>query len=197
MSYPHVRTMRRAGAAAVLAAALALSMTACGSDDGNKPKDVASQASTSPSKSDKGSGGGETVPDTDAVLVTVKGDSGVDMVINSAVRDSGGFLTVTGQFKNTGSGLYTTPVQWSGQEQNIAATGRSLAGMTLVDSRAKKRYYVLRDTDDRPLTTSGFEPSIAAGKSLTFFAQFPAPEQSTNEVDLQFPGFANATIAIS
>ncbi|WP_328905561.1 hypothetical protein OG230_22770 [Streptomyces sp. NBC_00234] len=197
MSNPHVRTMRRAGVAALMVATLALSATACGSDDGKEPKTVASKASTPPSKSDKGSSGGEVVPDTSKVLVTVKGDSGVDMVINSAKRDSGGFLTVSGQLKNTGSGMYTTPIQWNGEEEAVASSGRSLAAMTLVDSQEKKRYYVLRDTDNRPLTTSGYEPSIEAGKSLTFFAQFPAPAQSTSQVDLQFPGFANATIEIS
>ncbi|QNE75249.1 hypothetical protein F0344_12085 [Streptomyces finlayi] len=197
MSNPHVRTMRRAGVAALMVATLALSATACGSDDGKEPKTVASKASTPPSESDKGSSGGEVVPDTSTVLVTVKGDAGVDMVINSAKRDSGGFLTVNGQLKNTSSALYTTPLNWGGAEEAVAATGRSLAAMTLVDSQEKKRYYVLRDTDNRPLTTSGFAPSIEAGKSLTFFAQFPAPAQSTSQVDLQFPGFANATIEIS
>ncbi len=50
-----------------------------------------------------------------------------------------------------------------------------MAGMTLVDSKGKKRYYVLRDTDNRPLTTANYTPGIEASKSLAFFAQFPAP----------------------
>jgi hypothetical protein len=189
--------MRRAGGAAVLAAALALSLTACGSDDGNKPKDASSQASTSPSKSDKGNGGGETVPDTSKTLVTVKGENGIDMVVHTAKRDSGGFLTLTGEFKNSSGSRAVTPVQWSGTEEAVAGTGPSLAAMTLVDSQEKKRYYVLRDTDNRPLTTTSYETGIDAGKSLSFFAQFPSPAQSTTKVDLQFPGFTNATIEIS
>ncbi len=196
MSIPHVRKLRRAATAAVLAVGLTLSMAACGGDSGKGEKEVSSSASSKPAD-DSGNGGGETIPDTSKVLVTVKGDSGVDMVINSAQRDTGGFLTINGQLKNTGSDIFTTPIQWSGEEQAVAGTGRSLAAMTLVDSQAKKRYYVLRDTDNRPLTTSGFDPSIEPGKALTFFAQFPAPELSTNQVDLQFPGFAVATIEIS
>ncbi|MCX5142543.1 hypothetical protein [Streptomyces sp. NBC_00338] len=197
MTNPHVRTMRRAGGAAVLAATLALSLTACGSDDGNKPKDAASQASTSPSKSDKGNGGGETVPDTSKTLATVKGEKGIDMVVHVAKRDDGGFLTLTGEFKNTSGSRVVTPVQWSGTEEAVARTGPSLAAMTLVDSQEKKRYYVLRDTDNRPLTTTSYDSGIDAGKSLPFFAQFPAPAQSTTKVDLQFPGFTTATIEIS
>lgn len=69
--------------------------------------------------------------------------------------------------------------------------------MTLVDSQAKKRYYVLRDTDNRPLTTTNYDSGIDAGASLPFFAQFPAPAPTTTEVSVQFPGFSSATIEIS
>ncbi|WP_432104925.1 hypothetical protein [Streptomyces sp. bgisy091] len=196
MTNPRVRKMRRAGSAALLLVVLSFSVAACGGDTGNEEKkspSAASSAATTGSGEDEG----KNLPDTSQVLVTVHGDSGIDMIIHSAKRDTGGFLTVSGQFKNTGSDLFTTPIQWGGAEEAVAATGRSLAGMTLVDSKEKKRFYVLRDTDNRPLTTSGYEPSIAAGKSLAFFAQFPAPAQSTTQVDLQFPGFTNATIEIS
>ncbi|MFD7864866.1 hypothetical protein [Streptomyces sp. NPDC057682] len=195
MGNPHMRTMRRAGGVAVLAATLALSMTACGSDDGKKPKDAASQASNSPS--DKGNGGGETVPDTSTVLVTSKNDAGIEMAINSAKRDSGGFLTVSGQFKNTSSKTFSIPIGWNGKEVAVALKDRSLADMTLVDSQGKKRYYVLRDTDNRPLTTTGYNAFFKAGATLTFFAQFPAPPESTTKVDLLFSGFAPAPIEIS
>lgn len=43
-----------------------------------------------------------------------------------------------------------------------------------MDSKGKKRYYVLRDTDGRPLTTTNF-PALKAGESLPVFMQFPAP----------------------
>ncbi|NEC67639.1 hypothetical protein G3I41_23825 [Streptomyces sp. SID9727] len=176
---------------------MAFSAAACGGDADGSGQDKGASAETSQGSGKAKSKSAEATPETDTVLATVKGDSGVEMVITSAMRDSGGFLTVNGQFKNTGSGAYTTPIQWSGRETAVAANGRSLAAMMLVDAQAKKRYYVLRDTDNRPLTTSGYEPSIEAGATLTFFAQFPAPEASTHEVGIQFPGFPNATIEIS
>ncbi|TXS06996.1 hypothetical protein EAO73_03415 [Streptomyces sp. col6] len=198
MTARYVRNVRRTGAAAFLAATLTFSLAACGGDDGAGSQDKGSSSSAkSPSTEKAKTKSGGAAPDTGTILASVKGDAGIEMVINSATRDSGGFLTVNGQIKNTGSEDYTTPLQWSGAEEAVAATDRSLAGMTLVDAKAKKRYYVLRDTDNRPLTTSGFDPSIEAGGALTFFAQFPAPDLSTHEVGLQFPGFPNATIAIS
>ncbi|MFJ8649878.1 hypothetical protein ACIRNI_27620 [Streptomyces sp. NPDC093546] len=137
------------------------------------------------------------MPDTTTVLVTAKGDKGVDMVIHTAKRDSGGFLTVSGEFKNASGNLFSVPPQWNGMEKDVAASGNSLAAMTLVDSKEKKRYYVLRDTDNRPLTTTGYDPAIKAGESLPFFAQFPAPPNTTTSVDLQFVGFPNTPIEIS
>ncbi|WP_411071616.1 hypothetical protein [Streptomyces sp. cmx-4-25] len=198
MSIRHVRTTRRAGAAALLAAALTFSLVACGGQDGKgQGKENSSSASTpgkeQPTKSDDG----KTYPDTSTVLATFKGEKGLDMVIHEAKRDSGGFLTVTGEFKNTGGNAYTTPVQWNGLEQDVAVTGRSLAAMTLTDSKEKKRYYVLRDTDNRPLTTTKYTSLIKTGETLPFFAQFPAPPNTTTEVGLTFPGFTTGTIEIS
>ncbi|MFE6763111.1 hypothetical protein [Streptomyces sp. NPDC057689] len=198
MTARYVRKARRTGVAALLVATLAFSAAACGGDDDGSGKDKGtSKSAESPDTGKVTGGASETTPDASTVLTTVKGDSGLEMVINSATRDSGGFVTVNGQIKNTGSEAYTTPVQWGGEEEALADADRSFAGMTLVDSKAKKRYYVLRDTDNRPLTTSGYSPSIESGSALTFFAQFPAPEPSTHEVGLQFPGFPNATIEIS
>ncbi|OAH13800.1 hypothetical protein [Streptomyces jeddahensis] len=197
MSIRHARRLRRAAASTLVAAALAFTATACGGgDDGGTKATSTSSASQDTGKSGN-SGSGNTVPDTSKTIATLKGDKGIDMVIHEAKRDSGGFVTVSGEFKNTSQDTYTIPVQWNGLEKDVAAAGNSLAGMTLVDSKEKKRYYVLRDTDNRPLTTTGYDPSIDAGEGMTFFAQFPAPPESTTSVDLQFPGFPNATIEIS
>ncbi|MGW9435839.1 hypothetical protein [Streptomyces sp. NPDC055607] len=199
MSIRHVRTTRRAGAAALLAAALTFSLAACGDEDGKGQ----GQGNTSPSTPTPGkeeptkSDGGKTYPDTSKVLATFKGEENLEMVIYEAKRDSGGFLTITGEIKNTGSEDYSTSIRWNGQEQEVAMTGSSLAAMTLTDSKGKKRYYVLRDTDNRPLTTTKYSSPIEAGGTLPFFAQFPAPPNTTTEVGLTFPGFTTGTIEIS
>ncbi|MFF5333111.1 hypothetical protein [Streptomyces sp. NPDC013181] len=196
MNSRQVRNARRVGVAALLASTLVFSVAACGGDDKGSDKAPASSSDTGKDRG-KQPTGGDTLPDRSETLATLKNDQGVEMVVYSAKRDSGGFLTVSGDFKNTGGQSFTTPLEWSGQEEAVANTGPSLAAMTLVDSLGKKRYYVLRDTDNRPLTTTKYPSSIESGKSLNFFAQFPAPPSSTSKVDLQFPGFPNATIEIS
>ncbi|WP_405806388.1 hypothetical protein OG729_14435 [Streptomyces sp. NBC_00210] len=192
-----MRTMRRAGAAALLSAALTFSLTACGGDDGeDKGKEPAS-SSSAPDKSEDGKSDNATAPTSGDPIANVKGDGGLELAVYSAKRDDGGFLTVDGQFKNPGSEGYTVPVSWNGLEQSVAATGNSFAGMTLVDSKGRKRYYVLRDTDNRPLTTYAYNSYIKPGQTLTFFAQFPAPPTSTTKVALQLPGFPSTTIELS
>jgi hypothetical protein len=65
-----------------------------------------------------------------------------------------------------------------------------------VDSKGKKRYYVLRDTDGRPLTTTGLT-TIKAGGTVAVFMQFPAPPSTTAEVSFELPTFPVGTIKIS
>ncbi|WP_406366339.1 hypothetical protein [Streptomyces sp. NBC_01546] len=116
------------------------------------------------------------------------------LVINSAARDAGGFLTVSGQLKNNGSQPFVGTSAWRGNE--LTSSGESVAGATLVDKAGKKRYYVLRDTDGRCLCTTGIS-SVAAGQTVPIFVQFPAPPANTAEVEFSLPTFATATIKIS
>ncbi|MCX4819080.1 hypothetical protein OG883_04005 [Streptomyces sp. NBC_01142] len=197
MSMRHMTTMRRAGAAALLSAALAFSLTSCGGDGGGNEGKEPSSSSSAPDRGKDDGNASATAPTSGDPIANVKGDGGLELAVHSAKRDDGGFLTVDGQIKNTGSQGFTVPVSWNGLEEAVAATGNSFAGMTLVDSKGKKRYYVLRDTDNRPLTTYAYGSFIKPGATLTFFAQFPAPPTSTTKVDLQFPGFPSTSIELS
>ncbi|MEU0717937.1 hypothetical protein ABZ498_12215 [Streptomyces lavendulocolor] len=189
-----------AGAAAVT---LAVLLSGCGGDgEGGNDKagrepEKAGSASAAPSGQPAPDGDdGPTVPDTSKTLATINSSDGFQFVVHSAVRDSGGFLTVSGTLKNTTSQLLVGKAQWSGTEVNVTRTGPSFAGATLVDKTEKKRYYVLRDTEGYPLTTTGVT-SVKAGGSVAVFAQFPAPPASVSQVDLQIPLMPVATIEIS
>lgn len=197
MSIRHGVTTRRVASAALLATALTLSLTACGGDDGGSAKDKGSSSAPAATGNSKPQDdGGNNVPDTSKTLATISGNDGFQFIIHGATRDPGGFLTVTGSLKNTSGKKAYAPVAWNGQETNVRRTGRSLAGMTLVDKAEKKRYYVLRDTDGFPLTTTGIT-DVEAGGSVSFFAQFPAPPDKTSQVDIQIPLMPTATIEIS
>ncbi|MFD7945245.1 hypothetical protein [Streptomyces sp. NPDC059744] len=203
MSIRRTARTRRAVAAVSMAAALALAVTACGSDDGGKTKDPGSSSSSSapnkPSDGDKGSqedtAAGDKV-DPNVKLAEVEGDKGMLLVINEVKRDSGGFVTVQGELKNQGD-VAVNPSAWSGSETAIVNKNlNSVGGATLVDKAGKKRYYILRDTDGRCLCTVGMT-AVQPGSSLPVFMQFPAPPSTTTEVDFSLPTFATTSLKIS
>ncbi|MGW0390284.1 hypothetical protein ACWDYJ_05155 [Streptomyces sp. NPDC003042] len=195
MSVRHKVTVR-GGVAIGVAAALVLAVAGCGNGENEKPKQ-SDRPSAAPS-----SGGQAQLPSPDAsqnpapveVIATSSGPEAIVLTLNSAVRDQGGFFTVSGQIKNGGSAAFVQTAAWRGDEKNSSAA--SVAGATLTDKVGKKRYYVLRDTEGRCLCTIGLT-RIAAGESIPFFAQFPAPPAGTTEVDFNLPTFATATVKIS
>ncbi|WP_329540632.1 hypothetical protein OG345_14345 [Streptomyces sp. NBC_01220] len=200
MSIRRTTKSRRVVAAASVAAALALVVTGCGGDDGDKANGAGTSSSSKSSEGgDKGSSddtaAGDKV-DPNVKLAEVKGQNGVLLVVNEVKRDSGGFVTVQGEIKNEGDQA-VNPAAWAGSESVIVRKNlNSVGGATLVDKAGKKRYYILRDTDGRCLCTTGIRP-LVPGKSLPVFMQFPAPPDTTTEVDLSLPTFATTSLKIS
>ncbi|MFJ8055446.1 hypothetical protein [Streptomyces sp. NPDC096142] len=185
-------TARRGTVALAVAAGLALGVAGCGNGGDDKKPDTSASASKSSGGSDPSAQEGQS----DEPLAELKGSNGLVLDITSATRDSGGFVTVNGSLRNDGANSIAIPSALSGNETEIIRNGRSLGGATLVDSQGKKRYYVLRDTDGRPLTTTGFS-NIKSGADLAVFMQFPAPPTTTTEVSFELPTFSVATIKIS
>ncbi|GAA1599630.1 hypothetical protein GCM10009731_60710 [Streptomyces globosus] len=193
MSTRHSAKVRGAAAAAI-AAVLAITAVGCGQSDSGDSKSQPLSPSSKPQDAQPKSSDGSPAPKPTQVLGTVSGEGGMTLAINSAARDAGGFLTVSGELKNTGSQAFASTAAWRGNELN--SSGASVAGVTLIDKAGKKRYYVLRDTEGRCLCTTGLTV-IEAGQTVPFFAQFPAPPTSTTEVEFNLPTFASATIKIS
>ncbi|MFD4790087.1 hypothetical protein ACFWN1_24140 [Streptomyces sp. NPDC058459] len=190
MRFTGRRTAR--GAAALSLVVVALGMAGCGGGGGDDKKPPASASATGPGGSNPSTQEGQS----DDPLAELKGSDGLTLRITSAKRDSGGFVTVNGTLRNDGAKNLVIPSALSGDETEIIRNGRSLGGATLVDPQGKKRYYVLRDTDGRPLTTTGFS-GLKSGAELAVFMQFPAPPVNTPEIDFQLPTFPTATIKIS
>ncbi|ANS67631.1 secreted protein [Streptomyces lincolnensis] len=192
MSIRFTAKARRGVVALTVAAGLAVGVAGCGGGGGDDKKP---ETSASASK-DGGSGPSTQEGQSDTPLAELKGPNGLLLQVTSAGRDSGGFVTVSGNLKNDSDKVLTIPAQLSGNETEIIRNGRSFGGATLVDSKGKKRYYVLRDTDGRPLTTTGIS-TVKAGETIPVFMQFPAPPAGTSEVSLQLPMFAPADLTIS
>ncbi|MFI8203306.1 hypothetical protein [Streptomyces sp. NPDC085937] len=193
MSVRFTTKARAKAVALVVTAGLALGVTGCsGGGDGEDGKPKAS----APASKGNGGPGPSTQEGTDEVLTELRGEGGLILKITSAMRDAGGFVTLNGELKNDSAQPARVSLRAAGVETEILRHGPSLGGATLVDSASKKRYYVLRDTEGRPLTTTNM-PRLKAGESIPVFMQFPAPPADTSEVTFQLPSFASGTIQIS
>ncbi|WP_030181121.1 hypothetical protein [Streptomyces sp. NRRL S-813] len=174
--------------ALTLAVGLALGVAACSAGDREQdpPSAAASQAG-------RGSEPREQLR-ADQPLAELQGQGGLSLTITSAERDPAGYVTVRGDLKNDRPTVAVVPAELRGSELKVLSTGPSLGGATLVDFAHKKRYYVLRDTEGRPLTTTGLS-TLKGGESAHVFLQFPSPASST--VGFQLALFDTATIKIS
>ncbi|MFJ3146511.1 hypothetical protein [Streptomyces halstedii] len=192
------RIRRKASAVAAATATLAVVLAGCGGDGESGEGGSESKSSAAPSSSgqkSEDSAPGEKEESQGQTLATIKGSNGVEVAINSATREAGGFVTVKGVVTN-GSNQAFSADGWQGAEQELMNNHASVAGASLVDQQGKKRYLILRDTDGKCLCTR-FVGGIQAGVSAPFFAQFPAPPAETTEVDFQIPTMPTATIKIS
>ncbi|MEU5167113.1 hypothetical protein [Streptomyces mutomycini] len=188
------RIRLRGAAVAAASVAMAVVLTACGGDGGSDGSEGKTKEPSTSSDSQKSEAPGPQADDESQVLATIKGKDGVEVIVSSAKRESGGFVTVKGRLKN-GSDQIWAAAGWQGLEEELVNNGASMAGATLVDQAGKKRYLILRDTDGRCLCTK-FEAVQPDGEA-PFFAQFPAPPAGTTDVDFQIPTMPTATIKIS
>ncbi|GAA2073564.1 hypothetical protein GCM10009801_26960 [Streptomyces albiaxialis] len=197
MSIRRTMTGRRAIAAVAITAGLVLTVVGCSSgDDGGGDGNEKSSAPSGQENEDKsGEQAGDDASDGEP-LAELKGADKVVLTITQAKRDEGGFVTLSGEVKNTGTGAWSG-VEWKSDETEVAkANPSSMAAARLVDKAGKKRYYVLRDTEGRCLCTS-FKGGLFPGKTKTWFAQFPAPPEGNDKVDFQMADLPATSITIS
>ncbi|MEU7200794.1 hypothetical protein [Streptomyces sp. NPDC045470] len=179
-------------AAAAIAAGLALVVGGCGGEDGGSG--AAGGKPSTRATAPKDTGRGTPAADSRQVIGEVKGPDGVAVTLHSAVRDTGGFVTVSGTVTNNGTKIFNA-INWRSNETGMRSRS-SVSGAALVDKAGKKRYLVLRDTEGECLCTTGLS-GLKPGESRPVFAQFPAPPAKVTEVDFQLPTMPPATVSIS
>ncbi|MFD4988567.1 hypothetical protein [Streptomyces sp. NPDC058374] len=174
------------------AVTLAFALSACGGSGGEEKDGRAPSPGVSKSESSADADAGP--PEGGRPISEVNGN-GITLTVDSAVRDGGGFLTVSGKVTNNKGALWLAG-EWKSDERELSKSAGSMAGATVVDTAGKKKYLILRDTSGRCLCTM-FEGGIDPNESVDWFAQFPAPPAETSKVQLQVPTMPPATIEIS
>ncbi|MEV5977978.1 hypothetical protein [Streptomyces sp. NPDC052114] len=197
MNIRRTTTTRRAMTAVAITTGLVLTVAGCGGGDGGGDKSEKG-ASSSPAKQredDDEKGDGEQAPSPDKVLAEVKGEESITLTITSAVRDEGGFVTVSGRVTNNG-GRFWAAANWRGEERELNKNGSSVAGANLIDNEGRKKYLVLRDTQGRCLCTK-FTGGVKPNQTADWYAQFPAPPEGTTKVDFQVGAMPPAPIELT
>ncbi|MGW7208444.1 hypothetical protein [Streptomyces sp. NPDC054837] len=185
----------RRSAALTITAGLAFTMTNCAGAD-HSPQSHQKTAATTAAATASGSGPRTQQEKAAAPLAELKAQNGLSLSLTSATRDRAGYLTIHATLRNNAHHTTVVPAELRGTERDVVKRGSSLAGATVTDFTENKRYYVLRDTDHRPLTTTGLN-TLKAGESVRVFMQFPAPPASTTTVGFHLPLFDTATIKIT
>ncbi|MFD7861602.1 hypothetical protein [Streptomyces sp. NPDC059783] len=179
-----------AAAAAVAAASL---LAACGSSaPSNGPQMPMSQPSTRasvpPSAAADAPSNAAPEPETSGLplndpIAQTRGDDGIVGLIYRVERRDG-IVTVSAGARNDGyKNFYAS------------AWGYSLKGSSLVDRRGKRRYLTLQDAKGTCLCTK-IKRIIEPGETRLLHASFPAPPESTTEVDLQLANMQPVVITI-
>ncbi|MEU8954233.1 hypothetical protein AB0C93_08010 [Streptomyces sp. NPDC048518] len=186
---------RRAMTAVAITTGLVLTVAGCGGGGGDDDKpDKTGSSSSATEGEDEGEPKESDAPPADKVLAETK-DGDVGVKITSALRDGGGFVTVSGTVTNNGSRSWMG-ASWASDERELRSNGGSLSGASLVDNKGKKKYLVLRDTSGRCLCTK-FDGRVKQGETANWFAQFPAPPEGSSTVTFQVGGMPPAPIEIS
>ncbi|MCX4669585.1 hypothetical protein OG453_23365 [Streptomyces sp. NBC_01381] len=190
---------RRAMTAVAITTGLVLTVAGCGGGGGDSD-DKSEKGASSPATA-KGNEGDEKkdedsqAPAADEVLAEVKGEESITLTVSSAVRDEGGFVTISGKVTNGGSRFWAA-ANWRGEERELNKNGSSVAGANLIDNTGKKKYLVLRDTEGRCLCTN-FTGGVKPGQTTDWYAQFPAPPEGTSKVAFQVGAMPPASIELS
>jgi len=180
--------------AVAITTGLVLTVAGCGGGGDEDKPDTATSSSAPGKSKDDDKDEESQAPGQDKVLAESKqGD--ISLSITSAVRDTGGFVTVSGTVTNNGSRLFVA-ADWRGDENELRQNASSVAGASLVDQSGKKKYFILRDTEGRCLCTR-FVGGVKSGETAEWFAQFPAPPEDTTEVSFQVGSMPPASVEIS
>lgn len=117
--------------------------------------------------------------------VPVDGDlPGVRIAVNELRRTST-TLTLKFTLYNTSDKAFGTQGVFDGDEYHRF---RNLAALHLLDAEAKKKYFVVTDTDGHFLASNDF-PDIAPKSQITLWAKFPAPPNEVRKMTVEIPHF--------
>lgn len=179
---------QHAGALALLG--LLVIFWACGRKEETSPSSSKNEGPAQTAQTGAENAGAPAAPTAPAavVIATAEGEkAGTRVDITELKRSSDNTLTLKFAMINDG----TEPISFSynyGDSDHSVKDFNSIGGVTLVDGVNKKKYFVVRDSENNCVCSRGLK-DIAAKSRSNVWAKFPAPPDDVQKISIVIPHF--------
>lgn len=182
---PKLVTIIIIGLAPVMIAACTAS-TPQQSQNTNQPSQTAQSA---PAKTEAPAAAPATPPPSAApVIASADGETpGAKVEIHELKRTSGDTLTLRFSMVNGGNKEISFNYTFVEEGKSIVDFN-SVGGVHLIDPVGKKKYFVVRDTENQPSCSRGLK-DLAPGGRVNLWSKFPAPPQDVQMISVMVPHF--------
>lgn len=125
-----------------------------------------------------------------AAIASADGEkSGIRVEVTELRRMSGGTISMKFTFINDSDKKLGFGYDFGDREHHDIKDFSSVGGVTLVDPVGKKKYFVVRDSDNTCLCSRGL-PDIDPRSRANLWAKFPAPPEDVKKISIVIPHFA-------
>jgi len=127
-------------------------------------------------------------PATTGVVASTDGElAGTHIDVTELKRGSGGTVSLKFVLTNNGDKVFHTYGHVLG-EKDVNSDYKSVGGIHLVDPVNKKKYFVVRDSEQKCMCSSDVA-DIQPGSKVNLWAKFPAPPPEVTKVTIEVPHF--------
>jgi len=156
------------------------------------PQQNTNQSSTAPAPKAEAPAPGPapTTPaaSTAPVIASADGDApGAKVEIHEMKRSSGDTLTLKFSMAN-GSNKDIAFNYAFVEEGKDVIDFNSVGGVHLIDPVGKKKYFVVRDTENQPSCSKGLK-DLKPGERINLWSKFPAPPEDVQKISVVVPHF--------
>ena len=169
---------------------LVMTFLGCSKAEENKPASAGGPAPATQSSPQTESAAPATAPAAPAAVAIATADgekAGTRVDITELKRSSDNTLTLKFAMVNDA----TEPLAFNynyGDPDHSIKDFNSIGGVTLVDGSNKKKYFVVRDTENSCLCSKGLK-DIPAKSRGNVWAKFPAPPDDVQKISIMIPHF--------
>jgi len=158
------------------------------SSSNNKPAQTAQTTAENASAAASPSAPATTTAPSAAAIATADGEkAGTRVEITELKRSGDNNLTLKFAIVNDGSDRLSFGYDYGDPQHNIKDFS-SIGGVTLVDGANKKKYFVVRDTEDSCLCSRDIK-DVTAKSRVNLWAKFPPPPDDVQKISVVIPHF--------